>query len=227
MSVPSVITSVDRVLACVPTSKSFQPLLPSRTCIVLTYQAYPLLNQSVTNMTSLSPSNEANHTQPPIKLEDAPLRGGDIIMMRLPLDLTSHDTTSDITWTPTSGSGSPRHPVVWISGSDIPQNDGTTLTTVNVLVMRSFRTSQAASLVVQNSESSRFILPFPSPSSVDATPATPPEFGPSLRSPFFTPLYQTWLHARITRFDVLSNTMVRFIFCHLPHFIIRSYILPT
>ena len=45
-------------------------------------------------MSSISPSdNGANQTQPPIKLEDAPLHGGDIIMMRLPLDLTSHDGT--------------------------------------------------------------------------------------------------------------------------------------
>lgn len=134
-------------------------------------------------MTSLSPSeNEVNQTQPTIKLEDAPLRGGDI-MMRLPLDLTSHDTMSETTWTPTCGSGSPRQRVVWISGLDIPQNDGTTMTTVNVLVMRSFRTGEDETQVVQNSASRRLFLPVPSPLSVDTTAATPTEFGPPLQSP--------------------------------------------
>lgn len=152
-------------------------------------------------------ADEANQPQPPIKLEDAPLIAGDIILMHLPLDLTSSDSTSEATWTPTTGSGAPRHPVVWISGTATPQGC-ITIYTVTVFVMRSFRTSEAATLVVQNSPSSRFFLSFPSPPSMDATPTTPTEFGLPLQSPFFRPVHQTWLHARTTCFDVRSDITV-------------------
>lgn len=91
--------------------------------------------------------DKSNILQPSVKLKDAPLHRGDISisMVRVPYDLTSNDTTADATWTQTSGSGAPRHSVVLIQGVNSSE-DHTTM--VQVLVMRSFRNNESASLSV-------------------------------------------------------------------------------
>lgn len=97
--------------------------------------------------------------------------------MSLQFDLTSHNTTTDDSWTPNQWLRCTKASVVYISGTVRPQG-GKAL--MKILTLRSFRNSEAANLVVQNSPLRHLFLPFPSPSVVDATLTTPTEFGPLL-----------------------------------------------
>ncbi len=147
----------------------------------------------------------APNTLGPVTLiQDSPPIKNEIVSIKLPLDMSLGDTTNPSTWSGTQGQGlGHAHACIVMS---VEESDDASRFRLEILVMRSFGTSNARSKV-EESPFTQMLLPLPF--AFGATPPpTPVGFGAPLACPRFQPLRETWVVARVMKIDVPATSKV-------------------
>lgn len=144
--------------------------------------------------------------QPPNKLAtqtalgDTPLGSREVLMIRLPFDMSMEESTNPSSWS-TTLPRTPAHPCVLLDNSVLPEP----MHELSVLVLRSFRGRQNCKTTLRSS-SANFFLPLPFPSEESAP--TPAAFGRPFSSPTYSSQLQTWLYVHPITFTVSASTKV-------------------
>ena len=143
---------------------------------------------------------------PLVALEDNTPIPMEVILIRLPLNMSCGDTTNPTNW---EGTGLPSETgervgephsciVLWIE-----ENVDGSLMKLELLVMRSFGNGGRAT--ARQSRNPHLLLPLPFG---EPPPPTPVGFGAPLQCPRFEPLKEIWLVAQVLKLSVPARNMV-------------------
>lgn len=143
-----------------------------------------------------------NKLAPQTALGDTPLGSREVLMIRLPFDMSMEESTDPWSWfTTLPGPSPPAYPCVLLDNSVLPE----AMHELSVLVLRSFRRRQTCETTLRSS-SANFFLPLPFPSEESAP--TPAAFGRPFSSPTYSSELQTWLYVHPITFTVSASTKV-------------------